>query len=224
MHSSNLSSQRLWPTLPLLVALAGCACVAACGSPAESPPAEAPPAAIAGPTPANPTPSNAGSGGTGSTSSMTPVSEGGSPSEAANPTPIDPPAEGDGSPASNEGVAVGDACAALSGSDQCATCVCDECSSELDACAGTPGCAEILACVRENGCSGSDCYCGDSRLTDCFRGEGNGPCKDIVLAAPGGKEPTVANPSGGPASDAALQVADCAEGDNRCADVCNIGG
>jgi hypothetical protein len=138
------------------------------------------------------------------------------------PTPLNPPGE-DTTPASSEGSAFSDACAVQSGSDACATCVCNECASELADCSGTPGCAEILACVRENGCSGSDCYCGDARLTECFRGEGNGPCRDVVLAAPGGREPTVSDPSGGPASDAALEVADCADADNRCADVCDLG-
>jgi hypothetical protein len=223
MHPSNVSRHRFRSILPLLVALAGCASAAACGSPADSGSSEPPPAQNPGPSPANPTPSNAGAGGSGA-SGPAPVSQAGSQSEAMTPAPLDPPGDGNTIPASIDGSAVSDACAALSGSDACATCVCGECSSELAACADTPGCAEILACVRENGCSGSDCYCGDTRLTECFRGDGNGPCKDVVLAAPGGREPTLANPSGGPASDAALDVADCADGDNRCSDVCNIDG
>jgi hypothetical protein len=223
MHPSNVSRYRFRSTLPLLAALAGLASAAACGAPAGSSPSEEPPAESPRPAPVNPVPSSGGTGGTGATSEPAPVSQGGSSSEAMTPTPLEPPGNGNTTPASIDSSAVGDACAALSGSDECATCVCSECASELDACAGTPGCAEILACVRENDCSGSDCYCGDVRLTECFRGEANGPCKDVVLAAPGGREPTVANPSGGPASDAALDVADCADSDNRCADVCNIG-
>jgi hypothetical protein len=223
MHPSNVSRHRFRPTLPLLVALAGSASAAACGSPADSGSSE-PPTAPDPRAAASPTPSNAGSGGTGAMSNPAPVSRAGAQSEAVTPTPIDPASGESTIPASIDGSAVSDACAALSGSDACASCVCGECSSELAACADTPGCAEILACVRENDCSGSDCYCGDTRLTECVRGEGNGPCKDVVLAAPGGREPTLANPSGGPASDAALDVADCADGDNRCSDVCNIDG
>ena len=82
---------------------------------------------------------------------------------------------------------------------------------------------DILACVRDNGCSGTDCFCGDAALPSCFSGGGNGPCKNVVLAAPGGREPTLDNPSGGPASDAALEVGECADDDDGCADVCDVG-
>ena len=113
-----------------------------------------------------------------------------------------------------------DPCGTL-GADACGTCVCSECSAELDACLGVPGCAEILVCVRESGCSGRDCYCGGAGLTECIRGEADGPCKDVLLAAPGGRAPSLEDPSGGPASDAALEVADCA-GDGVCSDACEL--
>jgi len=126
--------------------------------------------------------------------------------------------EGGAAPVAAEVSPVEDTCAALD--DVCAACLCSECGDELEVCAGTPGCPEILACVRENGCSGDDCYCGTASLPACLAGAGNGPCKNILLAAPGGREPTFDNPSGGPASDAALSIADCAEEDDQCTNAC----
>ncbi|HTV17386.1 MAG TPA: hypothetical protein VMG12_01905 [Polyangiaceae bacterium] len=166
----------------------------------------------------NPT-ASAGSGGSsgsngGQTSSMNPPAGAGTQNTPATPSE-DNPAAVDGD--------VGAACAALDTSDACGACVCEECSSELDTCANTPGCPEILACVRENDCSGTDCFCGDTLLARCFAGNGNGPCKDVVLAAPGGREPTLNDPSGGPASDAALAVGECADDDDTCSDVCDVG-
>jgi len=133
------------------------------------------------------------------------------------------PSEGNTTPAAVDADNVSAACAQLGTNDACGACVCEECGSELDACANTPGCPEILACVRENGCSGTDCFCGDASLPRCFAGDSDGPCKAVVLAAPGGKEPTINDPSGGPASDAALAVGECAEDDDRCSDVCDVG-
>lgn len=145
------------------------------------------------------------------------------PSAASPTTPGATPNEADTTPASVDAAGVGAACNELGTSDACGACVCRECGAELDACANTPGCPEILACVRENACSGSDCFCGDAALPRCFAGGGDGPCKAVVLAAPGGREPTLDNPSGGPASDAALEVGECAEDDDGCADVCDVG-
>jgi hypothetical protein len=170
---------------------------------------------------ANPTPNPAPSQGVaGSNSEQAPVN---SP-PSSNPNPVSPASnETDTTPASVDGANVGAACAELGTSDACGACVCSECGSELDTCANTPGCPDILACVRENGCSGTDCFCGDAALPRCFNGGGDGPCKDVVLAAPGGREPTLNDPSGGPASDAALEVGECADDDDRCADVCDVG-
>jgi hypothetical protein len=164
----------------------------------------------------NPAPSQGQAGSNGGQPSASPPS--------SSPNPASPASnESNTTPASVDGANVGTACAELGTSDACGACVCTECGSELDTCANTPGCAEILACVRENACSGSDCYCGDASLARCFNGGGDGPCKDAVLAAPGGREPTLEDPSGGPASDAALEVGDCADDDDRCADVCDVG-
>jgi hypothetical protein len=145
---------------------------------------------------------------------------------APSPAPSNPsPSAGEGGsrPASIDATGISAACGELDTNDACGACVCSECGDTLDACAATPGCPEILACVRENACSGTDCFCGDATLTRCFAGEGDGPCKDAVLAAPGGREPTLSDPSGGPASDAALAVGECAEDDDGCADVCDVG-
>ncbi len=175
------------------------------------------------------------SGGSASTANPTPnptPSQGAASSNGEQTPAASPPSSNPTNPASNEsnttpasvdGANVGAACAELGTSDACGACVCSECGTELDTCANTPGCPEILACVRENGCSGTDCFCGDAALPRCFNGGGDGPCKDVVLAAPGGREPTLADPSGGPASDAALEVGECADDDDRCADVCDVG-
>lgn len=203
--------RRLFNPLPLLRVVSVAAAMA-CGSTVEQ--AEPNPS----PTPASPTPSNAGSGGTGSAApARDPATM-----TSMTPLPVTPPREGNTTPVASDASTAGKACEALGTSDACAACVCGACSSELDACAGTVGCAEILTCVRENGCSGSDCYCGDARLSECFEGGGDGPCKDAVLAAPGSREPTLQHPSAGPATDAALEVADCADEEERCADVCDL--
>jgi hypothetical protein len=226
MHRSHVSQSPFGPTLPYLVALVTLAAGVACSSTLEYPRPE--PASDPGPaTPVNAAPSTGGTGSTGGpggTAGQVPVTQPTPPNEGTNPAPITAPGAGGTTPASADAASVADVCEALGSDDDCAACVCGACASELQDCAGTPGCAEILGCVRDNGCDGSDCYCGDVRLTECLRGEGNGPCKAAVLAAPGGKELTIADPSGGPASDAALSVGTCADRDVSCGDVCDIGG
>jgi hypothetical protein len=144
----------------------------------------------------------------------TPASDAGGDSNQASPDVAtdasDPTAE-----------EVQDACFAVAGDDPCENCVCESCVEQLDECAATAGCPEILECVLESGCTGLACYCGDEPLWTCVAGQGNGPCRDAVLSAPGGRQPTVLNPSGGPASDAALAVSDCSADANTCGDVCD---
>lgn len=111
-------------------------------------------------------------------------------------------------------------CAAAAGSGACEKCVCESCQAPLETCADTAGCLVILECVQSNGCSGLDCWCGDVPIANCVLGEGNGPCRDEVLAAPGGKAPTLADPSGGPAADAAAAVGDCSSDPKTCGDAC----
>ncbi len=116
---------------------------------------------------------------------------------------------------------VQNACFAVAGDGPCENCVCESCVEELEECAATAGCPEILECVLESGCTGLDCYCGDESLPLCAAGQGNGPCRDAVLSAPGGRRPDILNPSGGPASDAALAVSDCSADVSTCGDVCD---
>jgi hypothetical protein len=143
----------------------------------------------------------------------------GSPDAPARPTSIADASAG--GPPTTPAPSVNESCGALA-ADACAACLCEVCRQVLDACAGTPGCPEILACVQESACSGSDCFCGDASLPACVAGRANGPCKEAVLAAPAGRQPTLTNPSGGPASDAALGVAQCAEDDVRCREACGF--
>jgi hypothetical protein len=95
-------------------------------------------------------------------------------------------------------------------SDDCGACLCDDCESEVAACTEAVGCFEIVACARLNGCSGLDCYCGSASPIACAtNGGANGPCLEEALAAPRSRLPTLANPSAGPAADAALEIANC---------------
>ena len=112
-------------------------------------------------------------------------------------------------------------CLACAGEDACATCLCTSCEQATRECDATEGCREIAACVQSAGCMGIDCYCGTDTPADCANGAGKGPCKDTILAAPGGKAPTLADPSGGPASDAVAQVALCMQNPDTCGSVCN---
>jgi len=89
------------------------------------------------------------------------------------------------------------------------------------ACASTEGCQEILACVRDKGCTGIDCYCGTFNALACSGGQSDGPCKSVFLAAPGAHEPSLMAPSAGPASDAALAVGTCAQG-QACNQTCSM--
>lgn len=206
-----------WGSLRVIWLASAVACAGASGedsSPAP-PPAPAASGAVA---------SGAGGGSPSrpeqSSSPDAPASPVSAESSPASPnTPIDPSSTDPAPVAQGSGV---DACSVLGDADACGACVCSECRSELDACLAVPGCAEILACVRESGCTGRDCYCGDASLTECVRGEANGPCQEAVLAAPGGRAPSVTDPSGGPASDAALSVSDCADEGDTCQDVCSL--
>jgi hypothetical protein len=112
-------------------------------------------------------------------------------------------------------------CLSCAGDDACASCLCMNCAEEMRACDATDGCPEIAACVQSAGCTGIDCYCGTDAPGDCANGGGNGPCKDAILAAPGGRAPTPADLSGGPASDAVAQVALCMQNPDACGSNCN---
>jgi hypothetical protein len=111
-------------------------------------------------------------------------------------------------------------CVACSGGGDCAQCACMKCAVVLRTCETTPGCSDIAACVRASACAGTACYCGTSSLLECANGGGNGPCKAAMLAAPGGKPPTAADPSAGPASDALVAVNQCMQDPNGCGSSC----
>jgi hypothetical protein len=112
------------------------------------------------------------------------------------------------------------ACEAIVSELSCERCVCERCQDSFQKCVDTPGCPEILQCALEAGCTGTDCFCGDASVTNCLNGQGNGPCKNVFLAAPDGREPTLTRPSGGPAADAANAIASCAERADDCSSLC----
>lgn len=112
-------------------------------------------------------------------------------------------------------------CVVCAAEDACGGCLCENCATELQACDRTPGCDEIAACVQAAGCQGIDCYCGTDNPALCAAGGGNGPCKDVILGAPGGKAPTLTQPSAGPASDAVTNVATCMQNQSTCGALCN---
>ncbi len=75
------------------------------------------------------------------------------------------------------------------------------CGPALDACGATPGCPAILACAASTGCSGNACYCLEG---DCDQA---GPCRDVILSAPGASE--APGSDRGPAARAASAVGQC---------------
>jgi hypothetical protein len=114
-----------------------------------------------------------------------------------------------------------ESCLACAAND-CERCLCTDCTAPVERCAETSGCPAILACIREQQCTGLDCYCGSYDPITCVMGQSNGPCKSVILEAPDSREPTIASPSAGPASDAALAIADCAQPNKPCAGVCPL--
>jgi hypothetical protein len=101
-------------------------------------------------------------------------------------------------------------CASDPSADACDACLSIACPNELETCAATPGCTEIVACARNSGCALAACYCGTINALLCAStGFGNGPCLGVTLAAPGAHAPNLVDPSAGPASQAALAVGNC---------------
>lgn len=112
-------------------------------------------------------------------------------------------------------------CLSCAGADGCSECLCGECTDELEACSLTPGCLEILSCAQRTGCVGIDCYCGSFSAIACATvDEPDGPCVEETLSAPGARTPSFLDPSTGPASDAALAVADCMVQSATCSAAC----
>jgi hypothetical protein len=102
----------------------------------------------------------------------------------------------------------------------CGRCLCTDCTQKLQTCQDTPGCQDIAQCVLSSGCNSVACYCGSFQLADCLTGQSDGPCKDVILNAPGGHEPSAQDISAGPAATAALDVGLCALSGGACATQC----
>jgi len=103
----------------------------------------------------------------------------------------------------------------------CDDCLAGVCPAVLERCDDTPGCGAIVACARSNGCEQDECYCGTVNLLLCTTtGQANGPCRDVMLAAPGGHAPTFVDQNAGPASLAASGVGECRVTSDECRTVC----
>ena len=154
------------------------------GNPAAEPiPTVTPPGTGGSATDPGPPPSTGGSGsGTGGSGS-------GTGTGGATPIPNPSMAQAGADACTDSTVPFETRCAACVATD-CDRCVCHECTAEAEACEQTPGCADPLRCAT---------------------GGGNGPCKDAIVKAPSGREPTLDNPSAGPASDAAVALSGCME-------------
>lgn len=109
---------------------------------------------------------------------------------------------------------------ACNSADACASCLCKACPAEVASCESTPGCQTIADCVKTSRCEGIACYCGSSDALTCATGNATGPCRDVILNAPGGHKPTLTNQSAGPAADAAIAVGNCASKDQACTASC----
>jgi hypothetical protein len=167
-------------------------------------------------------PGGSNPGGSETISDPLPVSPSTPPSPAASdPAPVGEGGAASSGPAADSGAPAEPPAPALcsSGDDACGTCLCDTCESEVAVCTATPGCFEIVACARVSGCVGLACFCGTVDAFTCAAiGGANGPCVDATLAAPGSHLPTLASPSAGPASEAALALSTCSG--QRCIATC----
>jgi hypothetical protein len=207
--------------------------VAACGSGdphAEPAGSASPPAGAASETPApvavgasrapaastvamDTAPSNAAAGGTAN----------GTPNELPDPKLNPAPAAVTDPSSCNPDTAADSfeqSCVACAGSDACASCLCSACTDEVQRCVQTSGCMEILACGRASGCSGMACYCGGADAVSCLNGNADGDCRGVIEGAPGGRAPSIREPSAGPAADRASAVAQCMQRDEACRGAC----
>jgi hypothetical protein len=104
--------------------------------------------------------------------------------------------------------------------DECNDCLAYVCPADIERCDETYGCAAIVACARSSGCELDACYCGTFNQLLCSTGQANGPCRDVMLAAPGSHPPSIADPNAGPASVAARSVGACRLASEECREVC----
>jgi hypothetical protein len=110
--------------------------------------------------------------------------------------------------------------AVCSNADACTSCLCNHCPTDVETCESTPGCQAIANCVATSRCEGVACYCGTVGTLSCAAGTASGPCRDVILGAPGGHEPTLAEQSAGPAADAAIAVVTCGAKSGVCTASC----
>jgi hypothetical protein len=129
---------------------------------------------------------------------------------SASPPPSPTPSPSQTAPAPAPTAPQGISPAAIAAASQAAGMVAEQvraaCGSTFDRCNETPGCSDILTCAARNTCAGSACYCADERCTS------PGPCRTTIDGAPGARSADSANPSLGPASDAATAVGRCLQG------------
>ena len=105
--------------------------------------------------------------------------------------------------------------------DACDDCLADICPADVERCDDTDGCGAIVACARTSGCELDACYCGTFNEFLCSTtGQANGPCRDVMLAAPGAHPPSFVDPNAGPASVAARAVGACRLASDECRAVC----
>jgi hypothetical protein len=106
--------------------------------------------------------------------------------------------------------------------DPCDVCLADVCPADVERCDDTDGCKAIVACARRSDCELDACYCGTfNELLCSTTGQANGPCRDVMLAAPGAHPPSFADPNAGPASVAARAVGACRLASDECRAVCD---
>lgn len=85
--------------------------------------------------------------------------------------------------------------ALLPENDACAQCSCLNCRSQSVTCYGSADatlnarCEAMVACGRDEGCAGPECYCGTASDFVCLFGGANGPCIPEVVAAAGIDDP-----------------------------------
>jgi hypothetical protein len=65
-----------------------------------------------------------------------------------------------------------------------------------------------------------DCYCGSADALSCLNGKGDGACRAAIETAPGGRAPSVREPSAGPAADGASALAQCLQREDACRSAC----
>jgi hypothetical protein len=105
--------------------------------------------------------------------------------------------------------------------DACNDCLAGVCPADIERCGATSGCDAIVACARRSGCELDECYCGTfNQLLCTTTGQANGPCRDVMLAAPGAHPPNLVDPNAGPASVAARSVGACRLASEACREVC----